>query len=117
MRAQRVMFRKPREAVLEEFEQEERPGPGEVLVRTLYSIISAGTEGASFTGLELEHPGRPAEFNYPRYPGYGNYGEVLAVGEGVRDLAPGDRVLSFARHASYGMVNARRFALKLPPES
>ena len=87
MQAQRVVFRKPREAVLEEFEQEERPGPAEVLVRTLYSIISAGTEGASFSGLELEHPGRAVGEHYPRYPGYGNFGEVLAVGEGVSDLA------------------------------
>jgi threonine dehydrogenase-like Zn-dependent dehydrogenase len=41
---------------------------------------------------------------------------VLAVGPEVQDLAPGDRVLSFARHASHVMVNARRFALKLPPD-
>jgi 2-desacetyl-2-hydroxyethyl bacteriochlorophyllide A dehydrogenase len=111
-----VAFVKPREAVLEEFEQEERPGPSEVLVKTLFSVISAGTEGASYSGLELEHPGRPATFDYPRYPGYGNYGEVVAVGSAVKGLTPGDRVLSFARHASYVMVDTGRFALKMPPE-
>jgi threonine dehydrogenase-like Zn-dependent dehydrogenase len=54
---------------------------------------------------------------YPARTGYGNLGEVLAVGPGVKDLAPGQRVLSFSRHASIVRCNAARFAMPVPAEA
>src|SRR5947209_1537209 len=48
--------------------------PGEALVRGQYSIISAGTEGASYTGLTLEAPPvyRPRVVRDASRPGYGH---------------------------------------------
>ena len=73
--------------------------PHEVLIETEYSIVSAGTEGAGFTGLVQQMPFGDAG-QYPRGTGYGNLGQVLKVGDAVSGAQSGDRVLSFARHAS-----------------
>ena len=84
------------------------PGPGQVLTRTLYSLISAGTE---LTLLGGGHP--PGSFwdsygCYPVSPGFGQVAEVVAVGPGVPGLAPGDRVLSSQGHRSASLVGADR---------
>ena len=69
------------------------PGPGEVRVKAVRSLISRGSEmGARYT---REHAVSPAIM------GYSMAGTVDAVGEGVSHLAPGDRVVSLAPHAEY----------------
>ncbi len=59
------------------------PGPGEVLVR----VRAAGICGSDLHGYRR---GGPA--TAPRTPGHELAGEVAAVGEGVTEFAPGDRV-------------------------
>ena len=90
--------------------------PHEVLIETEYSIISAGTEGAGFTGLVKQMPFGDAG-QYPRGTGYGNLGQVLKVGDAVSGVQPGDRVLSFARHASIVKADAQRMALPVSREA
>jgi 2-desacetyl-2-hydroxyethyl bacteriochlorophyllide A dehydrogenase len=87
--------------------------PNEALVRAEYSVVSAGTEGAGFTGLIREMPfgDRGA---YPRGTGYGHLGEVLGAGADVKMCKPGDRVLSFSPHASVVKADAARMALPVP---
>ncbi len=117
MQGYRVTFTEPLQAVLDPFEVNEQLDSGQVLVKTMYSIISAGTEGAHYSGLEEEHPGRGNRpLTYPMQTGYGNYGEIIAVGENCGDLRVGDRVLSFSNHASHVKVNTGRFCLKVPPD-
>jgi len=93
--------------------------PGEVLVRGQYSIISAGTEGATYTGLSQEAPSvyRPQVVRDASRPGYGHLGEILAIGPGIEHLVIGQRVLSFSPHASLVRCNAERFALPVPAEA
>ncbi len=74
------------------------PGPREVLIRTRRSLISAGTEGASFTGPQWTRPDGTTVPEYPVTVGYSNAGEVVAIGAEVTDFAPGDRVCSAAGH-------------------
>ena len=112
----RVTFTAPLRAVLEPFGLDEELGNGQALVKTVYSIISAGTEGAHYSGLEAEHTGLGGSpFTYPMQTGYGNYGEIVGLGENCGDLRVGDRVLSFANHASHVKVDSRRFCLKRRP--
>jgi 2-desacetyl-2-hydroxyethyl bacteriochlorophyllide A dehydrogenase len=59
------------------------PGPGEVLVH----IRRVGICGTDFSGFL----GKMPFFSYPRIPGHELGVEVLAVGEGVTTLRPGDR--------------------------
>lgn len=69
------------------------PGPGEVRVKAVRSLISRGSEmGARYT---REHAVSPDIM------GYSMAGTVDAVGAGVSHLAPGDRVVSLSPHAEY----------------
>jgi len=74
------------------------PAPRQILVRTQRSLISAGTEGASFTGPPWVRADGTTMPQYPTCPGYSSAGEVVAIGEEVRGFAPGDRVCSSAPH-------------------
>lgn len=91
--------------------------PGFGLVRTEYSIISSGTEGAGYTDLVREMPNMQAlRLEWPRRTGYGNLGEVVAVGPETHGVSVGDRVLTFSNHASIANANLRRFALPVPKQ-
>ncbi|MGA2344476.1 MAG: bi-domain-containing oxidoreductase [Candidatus Sulfotelmatobacter sp.] len=109
--------------------------PGCVLVRVAASVVSAGTERASAefarkSLLQKAHS-RPdlvrevigkvqrdgifsaieavrSRLDQPQSPGYSSAGTVIAVGDGVTDLQPGDRVAcagaGFAVHAEIACV-------------
>ena len=109
--------------------------PGCVLVRVAASVVSAGTERASAEfarkGLLQKAQSRPdlvrdviqkvqrdgifsaiqavrSRLDQPQNPGYSSAGTVVAIGEGVLDLRPGDRVAcagaGFAVHAEVACV-------------
>ena len=105
MQAQRVMFTAPNVVELQTFEFDPTPGPTEVTIRTLVSIISAGTELACLRGTE-------SWARLPLNPGYGSVGEVIALGSQVQGLKVGDWVLTYGKHASH--TKARVMALPLP---
>ncbi|MCY4144958.1 MAG: zinc-binding dehydrogenase [Chloroflexi bacterium] len=74
-------------------------GDHEVLTRTRYSLVSAGTELACLSGVE-------SWFGFPGTPGYTCVGEVVEVGAQVADIAPGDMIYSWGGHRQYNVVNA-----------
>ena len=109
--------------------------PNCVLVRIAASVVSAGTERASaeFAGKSLlqKAKSRPdlvrdvlskvrrdglfsawasvsSRLDQPQSPGYSSAGTVIAVGEGVTDIQPGDRVscagAGFAVHAEVACI-------------
>lgn len=79
-------------------------GAGEVLVKTCYSAISAGTEKSNITGDPNCGGGRGQQRPWPRVLGYSVSGIVEKVGEGVDDLKPGDRVLGlWGKHQQYNV--------------
>src|SRR5271169_3077838 len=109
--------------------------PGCVLVRIAASVVSAGTERASAEfarkSLLQKAQSRPdlvrevfskvqrdgifsaiqavrSRLDQPQSPGYSSAGTVIAVGEGVSDIRPGDRVAcagaGFAVHAEIACV-------------
>ncbi len=94
MQGQRAVVQQPRSVTLQPFEVRD-PQPGEVVIRTHASLISPGTERAFYLAL----PNTNA--SYPLYPGYSATGEVIAVGDGVAALKPGDRVAAAGPHASH----------------
>src|SRR5580698_4108489 len=59
------------------------PGPGEALVK-VHRVGICGTDYAGYLG-------KMPFFSYPRVPGHELGVEVLAVGEGVTSVKPGDR--------------------------
>ena len=83
------------------------PGPREVLLETLYSTISPGTELAWLNHME-NTPGK-----YPYYPGYSLCGRVLEKGGEVSGLEPGDLVAANAPHWSHHVIDAEK-CVRLP---
>lgn len=72
---------------------EREPGRGEILIRTLKASICNATDVHIWEG-ELGEELRPP---FPHVLGHERSGEVVAVGEGVKDFVPGDRVGLWAK--------------------
>ncbi|KYH41250.1 MAG: hypothetical protein AYL32_006730 [Candidatus Bathyarchaeota archaeon B26-2] len=93
----RIVFRDVGLVDVEDFEVPE-PKPNEVLVRTVSTLISPGTETAFLMAL----PNTSGRF--PQHPGYSNAGVVISVGDSVSRFKVGDRVVSYREHASHVTV-------------
>jgi predicted dehydrogenase/threonine dehydrogenase-like Zn-dependent dehydrogenase len=116
------------------------PRAGHVVIRTQSSLVSAGTERMLVdfgrSGLIDKARGQPekvkqvldkvfrdglmptleavqAKLDQPLPLGYCNAGVVVAVGAGISDLAPGDRVVSNGAHAEFVSV-PRNLCTKIP---
>jgi len=93
MKNRKVRFVSPNVVELQTVEESFSPlGANEVRVRTLYSLVSAGTELACLAGLE-------SWFQLPGTPGYIAVGEVLESGSACTQLQPGQRVFTYGPHA------------------
>lgn len=88
MRAPAVLVERPGEVTLTDVELGE-PGEGDVLIRTLVSGVSTGTDRWVVTG-RFEW----GAFEFPLVPGYQRIGVVAAIGESVSSLSPGDVVFA-----------------------
>jgi len=118
IRARRIVFTGNRQAEWQEFELPEQPGPNEVLIKTLWSAVSAGTETAIYAGTHIgfSTPGA----RYPKYPylaGYAATGQILAVGSEVQGFSAGQVVAFPGKHATYGMWDVQSTSLVVVPES
>jgi threonine dehydrogenase-like Zn-dependent dehydrogenase len=105
MLVKQVVFLRANEVQLEEVEVDLTPAENEIAIRTLTTIVSAGTELACLAGLADWAP-------FPFRPGYGAVGEVIAVGSNVKDIKVGDIILTNSNHASH--AKARVMAVKVP---
>jgi 2-desacetyl-2-hydroxyethyl bacteriochlorophyllide A dehydrogenase len=72
----------------------------EILVRSIFSMVSAGTELSGFYALSPRVYQKGSWNAYPWRPGYGVVGEVLAHGKLVEKFKPAERVFFFGKHAS-----------------
>jgi 2-desacetyl-2-hydroxyethyl bacteriochlorophyllide A dehydrogenase len=96
--ARGVVFTAPGAVAIESFDVPD-PEPQQVLLRLTRTLVSAGTEISSLLGRSA-NPGR-----WPVRPGYSSVGVVVAAGEGVRDVAVGDRLVTGGRHASHVLLD------------
>jgi 2-desacetyl-2-hydroxyethyl bacteriochlorophyllide A dehydrogenase len=119
VKARRIAFTAKRQAEWREVELPDQPGPSEVLVRTLWSAVSAGTETAIYAGTHIgfQTPGA----TYPKYPylaGYAATGTVLAVGAEAQGIQPGQVVGYSGKHATHSLLDVRREpVVPLPPDT
>jgi len=105
MEIRRILVRGKLDVILETIEIPDRPQPGEILIETKKTFISAGTELANYTALDPTVSTAGAWNSYPWPSGYANVGRVVAIGEKIEGLAAGDRVFTFGKHASYHYAN------------
>ena len=82
-------------------------GPDDLLVESLYSVVSAGTELACLSGRE-------AWFPFPRVPGYATVGRIVASGNSVTGLREGEVVLHYGGHQSYNRRTLDDFVVPVP---
>lgn len=91
------------------------PKSGELLVKTVVSQISIGTEltllemnvdedSTWMKGIAGEDCDCGATVEYPCYPGYSNVGEIIDVGEGVDRALIGKRINSMIPHVKYATI-------------
>lgn len=107
----RVLFPAAGEVVVEQLDDVPAPGPGQLVVRALTSLVSTGTESFCLAG-EFD----PGTFwqewvRYPFEPGYSMCGRVESVGPGVEGLRVGDRVAVSAPHRGLGLADAAEAVL------
>jgi len=97
------------------------PEPGKVLIRTLFSAISAGSELLIYRGLcppdlplDASIPSLQGSSSFPMKYGYSTVGEVMALGKNVPVEWEGRMVFSFHPHESHFIADLTEL-LPLPP--
>ena len=109
--AKRVVFTAPGQVALEPFEPGE-PDEGQILIETLYSAISPGTERAH---LLAEPNTVTRERGFPFRPGYSNVGRIVRVGAAVKNFHVRQLVATVQPHQSHILLPATR-GPELPAE-
>ena len=80
------------------------PKDNEVVVETMVSTVSCGTEKANITGDPNVTGGTGAK-PFPRVMGYSSAGVIIEKGKDVKNLEIGDRVICFwGNHSKYNTV-------------
>ncbi|NLA57434.1 MAG: zinc-binding alcohol dehydrogenase [Firmicutes bacterium] len=119
MKRRAICFLGKGKAVLKE---EEIPGglmQDEVLVQTLKTLISPGTELALYTGTHVGFKDPKNTWaKYPHYPGYICLARVIEIGPAVSNLKVGDIVLCSLNHCSHGVVKSSdSLVIKIPDDA
>lgn len=102
MQVKQILFTDVGKAELVDAEGE-TPKAGEVQVKMSYTAVSCGTEKANLSGdVNVSILKKFTEAHFPRAVGYSGSGVVYAVGEGVTDFRPGDKVAAcWGLHKEY----------------
>lgn len=90
-----------------------RPPAGSVVIETSRTLISTGTEGIALQRKFSPGTHWDGWVKYPFHPGYCGVGRVVELGEGVKNVAVGDRVSVWSGHQQYGVAPAVR-AVRVP---
>ena len=115
--ATRVVFPAIRTAAWEQVSLPETLQPTEVLVRTVRTAVSAGTEGAIYGGTHIGYTIPNARYpKLPFFPGYASAGVVEAAGSAVTGFKPGDRVAGSTGHQDWVVVDTARGRLDPIPD-
>ncbi|MES3007080.1 MAG: zinc-binding alcohol dehydrogenase [Pseudomonadota bacterium] len=120
-KAQQLWFTKPFAVEVRE-QSLATPAAGELLVKTVCSAISAGTEMLVYRGqipgamtLDASLDSLQGAADYPLQYGYASVGLVQQIGEGVDPEWMGKRVFSFQPHASH-FIATPASAIVLPDD-
>ncbi len=91
-------------------------GQKEVVVKTVISNISNGTEKANITGNPNISICEEEIFSFPRYLGYSSTGIVVKVGSAVTTVKEGDRVVVYdGYHKNYNVMPENK-VVKVPSD-
>lgn len=107
-----IYFPEKEKAVFQKVDTSAVLSPTQVLVKTDYDLISAGTELANYHDL----PNTQVEScGFPHYPGYSASAHVVKVGPAVTKFKPGDRVVcSWGGHKSWIIKEEDKNLCRIP---
>lgn len=104
MKCKQIVFTEKNKAELLTVDVNE-PAPNEVMVETMVSTISCGTERANITGDPNVNALGASGVAFPRASGYNSAGIVVKKGADVKSVDIGDRVVVYwGQHKSYNIV-------------
>ena len=103
MNNKKIVFEAPWKVSYHSEEIQLCPGKGEMLVETLYSLISTGTELACLSGGE-------SWFQMPAVPGYCCVSKVLEAGEDA-PYKEGDLIFHYGMHSRYQLTSPDSYNL------
>lgn len=105
MKCKQIVFTEKNKAELLMVDVNE-PAPNEVMVETMVSTISCGTERANITGDPNVNAFGASGVSFPRTSGYNSAGIVVKKGADVKNVDIGDRVVVYwGQHKSYNTVS------------
>ena len=108
MHYKKLIFAAPWKVELQEDDVDLNSVPdGMAVIKTHYSLVSAGTELACLSGRE-------SWFKMPAAYGYCSVGEIKALGKNVTGFQPGDIVFQYGRHAGFITTPVSGVFLKIP---
>lgn len=105
MKGFRIVFPSANNIAIEEFDIRE-PSEDEVLIETIATLISTGTELTALTGDFPEQSAWSTYVKYPFVPGYSSVGRVVKCGAKVRGFIVGDLVAATSPHATHATVSS-----------
>ena len=110
-----IVFTRP--GVAELIERDSGAAEGDlVLVRTLFSTVSPGTEKANITGNPNVSGASAPSVRFPRSAGYSSCGIVEETGPDVKSVKPGDYVVMYrSKHLRYNLLHEKN-VIKFDPE-
>lgn len=95
----------------------EKLNPGEILVKTVQTMISTGTELSILCREGIEKECVWTSYGaYPYYPGYNHVGVVVETADEKDHHLIGKRILSYLPHAQYGVLTPEEEYRIVPDE-
>jgi threonine dehydrogenase-like Zn-dependent dehydrogenase len=108
LKGKKIVFTGTRKAELVDFEIDEKLKPHQILFKTKYSLICAGTE-LSVWGINESLSGVDLKAKYPAGTGYTGVSEILKVGESVTNFQEGDHIFTYGgAHSSISKMHSLR---------
>ncbi len=117
MKARQIIFTDVNKSELLKVDIPDTLAPDEVMVKTMVSTVSAGTERANYTGDANVSATTAPKVSFPRYPGYSSAGEVIAIGSEVKSVKVGDRVAVYWGYHKEINVMQEKYVVKIEDDS
>ena len=120
MKVKKICFSGKRKFVIVESDLDENIAPNQIMCKTLYTIISPGTETAMYneTHIGFKDPNN-SYAKYPFYPGYLNVARVEKIGDAVKSFSIGKLIFTFETHCSAFIIDTAKpgtIAVPLPDD-